>query len=90
MLGLVVHAAFEEEEEKEEEEDLGGQQGQRTFAGLGDLVHAALTGLLIQAPTNQPGTVAETAAGEMIVTDLDDQACFEWLPFHRALGAPTA
>src|SRR5205085_9075112 len=41
-------------------------------------------------PADEPRAMAETASGEVIVTDFHHQLRLERLPFHRPLRAPPA
>ena len=61
-------------------------RGQR----MGELVHRALARRLVGPAAEQPGAVAEAAAGDLVVEHLDDELGLERLPFGRALGRPAA
>src|SRR5271163_1693978 len=56
----------------------------------GDLVDRALSRQLVWPPAEKLSSVAESIAGHMIVSDLNDQLRPEGLPLAAALGAPTA
>src|SRR6185437_9442319 len=54
------------------------------------LLRRALPRRLVRPPAQQTWAVAEPAAGEMIVADLDHELRLERLPLRRALGRPAA
>lgn len=60
----------------------GGQQFQISLLSGADLLHRALLRVFVRAPSQKAGAVAEAAASEMIITDLDDQLGRQWLPLH--------
>src|SRR5687768_15637500 len=55
-----------------------------------DLLHAALLRGLVGAPADEVRAVAETAGGEVVVFDLDDQLGGQRLPLGAALRRPPA
>jgi len=54
------------------------------------LIALALYWCLIRTPAHKLGAMAEPAAGDMIVHDLDHKFREQWLPRGRALCAPVA
>ena len=63
-------------------------QGGAVFAF--DLFEGALAGGFFGAPAEKLGSVAETASGEVIELNFDDEFGIKGLPFGGALGAPAA
>jgi hypothetical protein len=56
----------------------------------GELVEAALVGGLVGAQADEAGAVAQTAAGDMVERDLDDEAGPDRGSLRRALARPAA
>src|SRR4029079_12384739 len=54
------------------------------------LLIGALLRVLVRPPADEAGAVAEAAAGDLVVANLDHQLGLERLPRHRALGVPPA
>ena len=54
------------------------------------LVEGALPRRLVRPPAQKACAMAEAAAGDMVIADLDDQLRPQGLPFARAFGAPSA
>src|SRR4029453_1180855 len=56
----------------------------------GQLLQRPLPRRLVLAPSNPRGAVAKAVAGDMVITDLDNELGPKRLPVARALGAPAA
>jgi hypothetical protein len=53
------------------------------------LVHRALTGLFIGAPTKKLCAVPKSAASKMVVGNFNHHSWIDWFPFARAIRTPT-
>src|SRR5437763_12105380 len=54
------------------------------------LLERALLRVLVGAPADKAGAVAEAPTGDLVVTDLDDQRGLQRLPLAGSLGVPAA
>src|SRR5437868_6273419 len=54
------------------------------------LVHGALAGCLVRSPAQETRPMTKSAAGEVVVLDLDDELWLERLPLCGSFGAPAA
>src|SRR5437764_1122846 len=54
------------------------------------LLERALLRVLVGAPADEAGAVAEAPTGDLVVADLDDQHGFQRLPLAGSLGVPAA
>src|SRR6058998_817836 len=54
------------------------------------LLERALLRVLVGAPADEAGAVAEAPTGDLVVADLDDQRGLQRLPLAGSLGVPAA